>query len=215
MIKAKRYLKEGLLTIDEEDNVLGSSDGPLSSLDLAEPLYIGGIEGTTKIAENIGLKQGLSGCLYSLVVGGKSIPLGFSTAYTYYDSSYDGYLATDQSSVSSVASFIYEAQNPMVMKSSNVIDCSENICIRERPCDKSTCVLDPSIASGGYSGNGYRCNCPLGYTGKGCRMQMDDCGKEQPCIRNTRCIRLPAGGFSCVCEHNDQMLLCSDGGLNT
>ncbi|XP_053203180.1 agrin-like [Panonychus citri] len=77
---AKRYLRDGLLTVDRQRDVAGSAEGDLKNLDLAENLYIGhliAINNSSKIYDNIGITKGFIGCLYSMRIGRNPINLTY------------------------------------------------------------------------------------------------------------------------------------------
>lgn len=44
----------------------------------------------------------------------------------------------------------------------------------------------------------YKCDCPPGYTGKNCDIEINEC-EPNPCLNNARCIDR-IGGFDCVCK---------------
>ncbi|GFY48023.1 hypothetical protein TNIN_260231, partial [Trichonephila inaurata madagascariensis] len=48
---AKRYLKDGLLAVDGQENVSGKSQGTLNSLDLEDNLFVGFVPGFSKITK--------------------------------------------------------------------------------------------------------------------------------------------------------------------
>ncbi|XP_015786514.1 agrin-like [Tetranychus urticae] len=76
---AKRYLRDGLLTVDKQRDVAGSAEGDLKNLDLAENLFIGHVtaSNSSKIYDNIGITKGFIGCLYSMRIGRNPINLTY------------------------------------------------------------------------------------------------------------------------------------------
>ncbi|XP_064483526.1 agrin-like isoform X2 [Ornithodoros turicata] len=68
---AKRYLRDGFLTLDDEADVRGRSRGLLQSLDLAESLFVGWVPGgpPAGVARNAGTGLGFRGCVRRLRVG--------------------------------------------------------------------------------------------------------------------------------------------------
>lgn len=75
-IVAKRYHRDGTLTVDGQPDVTGSSGGDLKSLDLAEHLFVGSIPNISpKISENIGFVDGFIGCIHKLQIGNQKIDL--------------------------------------------------------------------------------------------------------------------------------------------
>ncbi|KAG8184137.1 hypothetical protein JTE90_008916 [Oedothorax gibbosus] len=75
---AKRYLRDGVLTLDGQEDVAGHSEGSLKSLDLAENMFLGYIPNESKgVFENIGQSGGLIGCIRRLRVGHKDVNLTY------------------------------------------------------------------------------------------------------------------------------------------
>ncbi|XP_048584121.1 fibropellin-1 isoform X2 [Nematostella vectensis] len=69
------------------------------------------------------------------------------------------------------------------------------------PCTIGTCMESPS---------GYYCTCQPGYSGAGCRTQIDYC-KPNPCYNSATCKGFHiegCGGYSCVCPPNFTGKLC-------
>ncbi|EDO30274.1 predicted protein, partial [Nematostella vectensis] len=69
------------------------------------------------------------------------------------------------------------------------------------PCTLGACMESPS---------GYYCICPPGYSGAGCRTQIDYC-KPNPCYNSATCKGFHiegCGGYSCVCPPNFTGKLC-------
>lgn len=78
MVVAKRYLREGVLSVSSQQDITGKADGELKSLDLAEKLYLGRIWSEySKVYENIGTRKGLMGCLYLLRIGRVKVNLTY------------------------------------------------------------------------------------------------------------------------------------------
>ncbi|XP_067139294.1 agrin-like isoform X3 [Centruroides vittatus] len=75
---AKRYLRDGMLTLEGQEDVAGRSEGVLKSLDLGENLFLGYVPTDNKgVFDNIGVKGGLIGCIRRLRVGRKEVNLKF------------------------------------------------------------------------------------------------------------------------------------------
>lgn len=159
-IVAKRYMKDGTLTVEGQDDVAGKSGGDLKSLDLAENLIIGsaGPNAANKILDNIGVKRGFVGCLHRLRINGKAsdlrIPESRDISYSaeIVDCSSnpcssnpclnDGVCLPDQSSESYVCSCEvgYTGQNCAVKVASCGID---DPCVKGTSCTK--------LSAGGFS----------------------------------------------------------------
>lgn len=85
-VVAKRYLKDGFLTLDGEADIRGRSRGLLHSLDLAENLFVGWVPGPrgsgppAGVLDNLGgLAKGFRGCLRRLRLGKRDVQLSGPT----------------------------------------------------------------------------------------------------------------------------------------
>lgn len=115
-IVAKRYLRDGTLTVEGQEDVAGKSPGDLKSLDLAESLFIGHVAVPhPKILENIGVKQGFIGCLHRIRVGAREMDLSIPGSRD-------------------------------VIKSFELTDCSENPCSGNPCKNDANCFPDRSDA---------------------------------------------------------------------
>ncbi|XP_075738835.1 agrin isoform X2 [Rhipicephalus microplus] len=81
-VVAKRYLKDGFLTLDGEADIRGRSGGLLESLDLAENLFVGWLPGPRGLGpppgvlDNVGgVERGFRGCLRRLRLGKRDVRL--------------------------------------------------------------------------------------------------------------------------------------------
>nr|XP_042908819.1 agrin [Parasteatoda tepidariorum] len=75
---AKRYLRDGMLTLEGQEDVAGKSQGSLKSLDLGENLFLGYVPSERKgIFENIAVTSGMVGCIRRLKIGKKEVDLRF------------------------------------------------------------------------------------------------------------------------------------------
>ncbi|XP_073957154.1 agrin-like isoform X3 [Choristoneura fumiferana] len=63
-VSAKRYHRDGILSVDEMEDVAGQSSGHLKALDLAEDTYVGSVPSNfSKVFDNIGTRSGFVGCV--------------------------------------------------------------------------------------------------------------------------------------------------------
>ncbi|XP_058793471.1 agrin-like isoform X2 [Phymastichus coffea] len=80
-VAAKRYHKDGVLIFDDGEEVAGSSEGMLKSLDLNQDTFIGNIPTNySKVFDNIGTSHGFLGCIKKLRINRTPIDihLGFN-----------------------------------------------------------------------------------------------------------------------------------------
>ncbi|GJQ68230.1 hypothetical protein Trydic_g10765 [Trypoxylus dichotomus] len=72
----KRYHRDGMLKLDEGEDIAGQSIGSLKALDLIEDAFIGYVPlNSSKVFENIGTATGLQGCIRKLRIGRKTVEL--------------------------------------------------------------------------------------------------------------------------------------------
>ncbi|XP_049877117.1 agrin-like [Pectinophora gossypiella] len=63
-VSAKRYHRDGILSVDDMEDVAGQSSGHLKALDLAEDAYIGSVPTNfSRVFDNIGTRRGFIGCV--------------------------------------------------------------------------------------------------------------------------------------------------------
>nr|XP_037866862.1 agrin isoform X2 [Bombyx mori] len=63
-VSAKRYHRDGILSVDDMEDVVGQSMGHLKALDLAEDAYVGSIPTNySRVFDNIGTRSGFLGCV--------------------------------------------------------------------------------------------------------------------------------------------------------
>ena len=55
---------------------------------------------------------------------------------------------------------------------------------------------------------GYYCECPKGFTGKECELELNEC-EPNPCQNNARCIDLKAD-FACICQSGFEGRTCEE-----
>ncbi|XP_047526387.1 agrin-like isoform X6 [Pieris napi] len=63
-VSAKRYHRDGILSVDNMEDVAGQSRGNLKALDLADDAYIGSVPTNySRVYDNIGTRSGFIGCV--------------------------------------------------------------------------------------------------------------------------------------------------------
>lgn len=63
------------MTVDGRGPFLGTALGAFQGLDLAEPLYIGGVSDFSRIQRSTGLTKGLVGCVSRVSIGGTELDI--------------------------------------------------------------------------------------------------------------------------------------------
>ncbi|KAJ7988328.1 hypothetical protein DPEC_G00322430 [Dallia pectoralis] len=67
-------------------------------------------------------------------------------------------------------------------------------------CNHAVC--GQSCVNGGTCLTPNHCACPLGWMGRHCQTDMDECSEQQPCSH--RCVNVP-GSYRCVCREGYQL----------
>ena len=152
---AKRYLRDGMLTIEGQEDVAGKAEGDLKSLDLAESLFIGNVQtNVSKIFDNIGVRKGFVGCIRSLRIGHRQLDLNGDDSWE-------------------------------IVKIHNVHDCSKMPCASTPCKNNGTCIPEFSTGyNGNFSCNcpkGYiGINCETRY--EVCNSKDNPCSKGTSCL---------------------------------
>ncbi|XP_023932250.1 agrin-like isoform X3 [Lingula anatina] len=176
-VMVNRSGSRGALQVDNGEEVLGSSQGNLRSLNLDQPLYVGGIpDMTNDMVTEIGTGHGLVGCVFALTVS-----------------------KSDGNSIATRAYTLDLPQSGDIVSHHGIGECRDNPC-RSLPCQNGgscyfrdeenfLCVCRPGFkgpqcaegrdpcssnpCEGGstcqvVSDNEVKCNCPSGRSGQYC-----------------------------------------------
>ncbi|XP_076328006.1 agrin-like isoform X3 [Tachypleus tridentatus] len=168
-VVAKRYLQEGVLTVEGQEAVTGSSEGSLKSLDLDENLFIGYIPTTNKkVFSNVGVSMGLVGCIRRLHIGRKRIDLQYP-------------VSTDILNAALIRNCSDNHCNSMPCENGGTClpaeeDGYQCLClpgyagrqceVSINPCANNPCEVGATCAV--LPQGGYSCKCPLGLHGSKC-----------------------------------------------
>ncbi|KAK7494115.1 hypothetical protein BaRGS_00014588, partial [Batillaria attramentaria] len=68
MVVADRKGRDGMLIVNNEDPVNGTTSGSTIGLNLKRPLYLGGVDPAETISANIGTRDGFVGCIAELMI---------------------------------------------------------------------------------------------------------------------------------------------------
>ncbi|CAG9855043.1 unnamed protein product [Phyllotreta striolata] len=72
----KRYHRDGVLKLDDSEEIGGESSGNLKALDLLEDAFVGFVPtNNTRVYENIGTSKGFQGCITKLKIGRQDVEL--------------------------------------------------------------------------------------------------------------------------------------------
>ncbi|XP_059489147.1 agrin-like isoform X3 [Neocloeon triangulifer] len=167
-VVARRYHRDGVLKLDDFEDVAGQSQGSLKSLDLQEDAFIGFVPTQEKkVFENIGTSFGLIGCVRKLKIGRKVVEL-------------------------------HAGRDALVEKTQGIRECGENPCSVLPCLNGGTCLAIDSVSfkcacTASFSGDtcalqvapcasspcaagsscvelvtGFTCQCPIGKKGRTC-----------------------------------------------
>ncbi|XP_014662216.1 PREDICTED: basement membrane-specific heparan sulfate proteoglycan core protein-like [Priapulus caudatus] len=97
--------------------------------------------------------------------------------------------------------------NDDVLSSANIEDCGVN------SCDSDPCQNAGSCRSS-LAGDFYSCECPPGFTGVNCELEMNICLEEQPCQNGASCLVLggiDSDDYECQCSKGWSGKTCTEG----
>jgi hypothetical protein len=77
-VTAARTDREGILVVDTESAVNGSSPGTSIKVDLISDLFIGGVNVSSQVNDDVGVTSGFSGCISDLAINDIVYDLGFN-----------------------------------------------------------------------------------------------------------------------------------------
>ncbi|KAM3716972.1 Delta-like protein [Dirofilaria immitis] len=80
--------------------------------------------------------------------------------------------------------------------------------IEIKPCDGVHCFNGGKCIERNGAG-GYDCLCPLGFTGKHCEENSNECAQFNPCLNGGRCID-EVNNYKCQCPDGFSGTLCQD-----
>ncbi|XP_066155435.1 agrin-like isoform X4 [Euwallacea fornicatus] len=190
-VAVKRYNRDGLLKLDDADDVAAQATGSTKALDLKTDTYVGYIPTNySRVFENIGTDKGFEGCIKKLKIGREEIEL-----HTF--------------------------RHEMVLETKDVYDCSEHACDHSpcqnqakcvkmddlfrcecpsrfsgRFCEKleDPCMSDPcafgSICQA-FDHESYVCQCKPGRAGNRCEIEYKNDKVVIPEFNGRSFIRFP------------------------
>ncbi|XP_053610410.1 agrin-like isoform X5 [Plodia interpunctella] len=201
-VSAKRYNRDGILSVDNMEDVVGQSSGHLKALDLAEDAYIGSVPTNySRVFDNIGTRSGFIGCVKYLRIIRHQVTKK---------------LGRPDSLVVSIENVRECQSNPcMSMPCKNGASCSsvegsltEYTCIcpigfqggncddRLDPCESNPCGYDEGLLCDIGSDGGHVCRClfggEIGSNGNTCNNDVNVVQETwSPQFNGTSYIELP------------------------
>ncbi|XP_050313632.1 agrin-like isoform X2 [Anthonomus grandis grandis] len=190
-VVVKRYNRDGLLKLDDSDDVAAQAAGSMKALDLKTDTFIGYVPSNfTRVFENIGTDKGFEGCIKKLKIGREDIEL-------------------------------HVFRHEMVLETKGIHDCSQHACEHspcqnqakclpmedlfrcECPpqfsgkfCDKmeDPCMSNPCAVGAlckAYDQDTYVCKCKPGRAGKRCEIEYKNDKLVIPEFNGRSYIRFP------------------------
>lgn len=179
-IQAKRWHRDGMLKLDDHDNVDGQSKGSLRSLEVTEPSYVGGLppNANQRVLDNLGLKKsnfGFNGCIRRYKLGYKELK-------------------------------IQSPAEPLTLRRVGLSECQASPCA-VNPCKNSgTCVISPNKR--GYDckcNSGYKGSWCEERRINPC-VPVNPCRFGGICLQND----YEADGFKCECSIGRMGRICEE-----
>nr|CAD7261621.1 unnamed protein product [Timema shepardi] len=169
-VVVKRYHRDGMLKLDDYDDVAGQSQGTLKALDLVEDAYIGYVPtNISKVFENLGTTMGLMGCIRKLKIGRRTVEL--HEGHDIMVEKVVGVRECGENPCSSVPCFnrgTCHAIDSEKYHCACTTEFSGDYCEnRLNPCVSNPCTLESTCEA--LPQGGFMCKCPPGRKGKSCQ----------------------------------------------
>ncbi|XP_076086554.1 basement membrane-specific heparan sulfate proteoglycan core protein-like isoform X4 [Mytilus galloprovincialis] len=164
-VVASKQGQEGTLVVNDEEPVKAASPGTTIGLDLRTMLYIGGTDSDNKLPQNLGITDGLVGCVAEVTINSKQVDLIGSAVETYNVQDCGERNICNRrpclngGTCERLSSLEYRCVCPTKFTGKNC-ETQINVCITKQPCQNN--------APCSITADGYRCDCPLGYIGVHC-----------------------------------------------
>ncbi|KAL1493054.1 hypothetical protein ABEB36_011193 [Hypothenemus hampei] len=190
-IVVKRYNRDGLLKLDDADDVAAQASGSTKALDLKTDTFIGYVPTNySRVFENIGTDKGFEGCIKKLKIGREEIEL-------------------------------HAFRHEMVLETKDIFDCSQHACHHspclnqgkclpmdelfrceclpqfsgkfceklEDPCMSNPCAFGSLCKT--INQDGYVCQCESGRRGRHCEIEYKNDKVVIPEFNGRSFIRFP------------------------
>ncbi|XP_067005728.2 agrin-like [Anabrus simplex] len=166
----KRYHRDGMLKLDDYEDVAGQSQGTLKALDLVEDAFVGFVPtNVSKVFENVGTTMGLMGCVRKLKIGRRLVEL-----HEGLDSMVEevrGVRECGENPCSSMPCYnsgTCHAIDSERYRCACTQEFTGNFCeSRVNPCISNPCTFGSTCEA--LPQGGFMCKCPPGRKGKACQ----------------------------------------------
>ncbi|XP_048872624.1 basement membrane-specific heparan sulfate proteoglycan core protein isoform X13 [Brienomyrus brachyistius] len=163
-VELYRNATQGVIIVDGQGPINGSSQGKFQGLDLNEELHVGGYPNYSIVSKTTGLKNGFVGCIRQLIIQGDEVifkdldrsSTGVSNCPTCKDRPCQNGGVCEDSETSN-----YKCECVHGFTGSNCEHHSSMHCHPEACGPDATCINNPT-------GRGYDCRCHLGKFGEKC-----------------------------------------------
>ena len=170
-IEASRNGRNGQLTVDNSLPVSGTSPGPFTSLQLGDPLFIGGASNITMLPSQLNIKFGFTGCIREV----RTRPLPLSSSIDLIGGATSGAGVTECTGVRPCERNSCQNGGTCVDTGLDSFICVCPIGLTGQLCETSLCVLNNPCQNSGVcfvvevNETAVRqCNCSLPFSGAFC-----------------------------------------------
>ncbi|CAL1545990.1 unnamed protein product, partial [Lymnaea stagnalis] len=175
---ARRVKESGILIVDNDEAVTGSSPFTLTALDLGDPMYLGYIPRANKeIFDKVGVDLGLVGCIHSLRAGSPSDMYAYNLAYSEDFSDLKAGVDITECGSNPCKSMPCKNGGTCLALDTQIFECRCPNGYKGRVCENlvNPCASQP-CSNGGKcvpmtSTDGFYCQCATGFKGPKCESE--------------------------------------------
>ncbi|KAK0056845.1 agrin-like isoform X3 [Biomphalaria pfeifferi] len=175
---ARRSKEAGILLVDKEKSVSGSSPPTLTSLDLGDSLYLGYMpQASREVYDKVGVDLGLVGCIHSLRAGKPGDMRTYKLDYSKGLSDIKAGVDITECDKNPCKSMPCQNEGTCIVLDAQHFECQCSSGFKGKTCDTivNPCASQPCLHGGTCvpvsSSDGFYCQCAQSYEGSKCERE--------------------------------------------